>query len=103
GAPSRLPSWATAAELRIINLVAQHDPQPNPELTRRGHPGFTKAFLLQLPPVKALQLGIATHRMHRRLTPQKAQERIALFAEPSESLPGAARVFTGDHPHVTRQ
>ena len=62
-----------------------------------------RPFCLQLPPVKALQLGIAPHGMHRRLTPQKAQERIALFGEPSQSLTSAARVFTGDHPHVTRQ
>jgi len=41
--------------------------------------------------------------MYRRLAQQKAQDWTSLFAEPSESLPGAARVFTGDHPYVTRQ
>ena len=41
--------------------------------------------------------------MHSRLTPQKAQQRISLFAEPTESLPTAAGVFTRDHPHVTSQ
>jgi hypothetical protein len=99
----RLPHRATAAELHVINLIAQHDPEPNPQLTRRSDAGFAEAFLWQLPTVKASQRGITTRRMHRGLTPQKAQERIALLAQPTESLPGTARVFAGDHPHVTRQ
>src|SRR5208282_2304025 len=53
--------------------------------------------------VKTLQLRIATYRMRSRLTPEKAQQRIALFTQPTESLSSATGVFPRNQPHVTSQ
>jgi len=53
-----LPQRSAAAELCIINLIAQHDPQPNPHFARHCDPGFSHSFLYQLATIEALQLPI---------------------------------------------
>ena len=83
--PSRRPSWAATAELLVPDLIAQHDPEPNPELARRRDARFAEPLLLQFAPVEALELGIAPHRMDRRFAPEKPQQRVALFAQRPDS------------------
>ena len=72
----RLPRQATTAELRVIDLIAQHDPEANPELPRRRDAGLCESLLHGLPSIEALQVGIPAHGMRRRLAPEKPQERI---------------------------
>src|SRR5208282_802578 len=53
--------------------------------------------------VKTLQLRIPTYGMRSRLTPEKAQQRIALFTQPPEPLSSATGVFPRNQPHITSQ
>ena len=100
GTTALLPQLAAATELLVIDLVAQHDPQPDPQFAGGGDARFAQPLLLQLAPVKALQLGIPTDGVHAGLTPEKTQQRIALLTQPTEPLPATAGIFAGDHPHV---
>jgi hypothetical protein len=81
-----LPLPATA-ELMIFNLISQHDPQPDSEFASDRQPGLPQTFLQQFASVKTLQLRIPAYSVCRRLTPEKPQQRIALFAQPAEPLP----------------
>jgi hypothetical protein len=72
-----LPS--ATAELVVINLIAQHDPQPNPQLATGCYGRFPQSFLCQFAGIEPLQLGIVPHGMSRRFAPPKAQHRIALL------------------------
>src|SRR5947209_3047827 len=96
----RLPRQATTAELRVVDLIAQHDPETNPQLPRRRDVGFRESFLRHLPSIETLQVRIPSHRMGRRLTPEEPQKRVALFAERAQSLTGPARVLARDHADV---
>jgi hypothetical protein len=75
----RLPRQATTAELRVVNLIAQHDPETNPQFPRRRDAGFRESLLPDLPSIEASQVGIASHGMRGRLAPDKPEERVALF------------------------
>src|SRR5207244_2425577 len=77
--------------------------EANPELPRRRDAGFRESLLHDLPSIEALQVGIASDGMRGRLAPEKAEERVALFAERAQSLPCAARVLAGDHADVVRE
>jgi hypothetical protein len=102
GRTATLPPEATAAtEFRVVDLVAQHDPQPDTQLAGCRDQRFCHSFLHQLPAVEALELGIAAHGLHRRLSPKKTQQRVALLAEFSESLAPAAGTFARNHSDVT--
>src|SRR5258708_19982699 len=59
--PLRLPRQATTAELRVIDLIAQHDPEPNPELPRRRDVGLRQSLLHPLPPLQPLSSTIPPH------------------------------------------
>ena len=50
----RLPRQATTAELRVVDVIAQHDPEANPELPRRRDVGLRESFLRHLPSIEAL-------------------------------------------------
>jgi len=78
--PLRLPRQATTAEFRVISLIAQHDPEANPELPRRRDAGFREALLHDLPSIEALQVGIASHGMRGRLAPEKSPKRASVAA-----------------------
>src|SRR5712691_2216462 len=101
--PLRLPRQATTAEFRIVDLIAQHDPQPNPQLPRRRDVGLRESLLRQLASIEALQVRIPSDGMSCCLTPEEPQERIALFGERAQSLPLAARVLARDHADVAGQ
>src|ERR1700680_1219479 len=70
-----LPLLSAAAELFVINLVAQHDPQPDPQFARRRDPRLPHSFLDELAAVETFQLRIFPYRMYRRFGPQIAQQR----------------------------
>jgi hypothetical protein len=95
-----LPHLAAATELLVINLVAQHDPQPNPRLASCSHSRFAQSLLCQLAPIETLQLWISPYRVYDCFTPEKTQEWVTLFAQPTEPLLTAAGIFAGNHPHV---
>src|ERR1700694_3767621 len=70
-----LPPWpllSTAAELFVVNLVAQHDPQADTQFVRRRNPCLAHPFLDQLATIEAFQLRIFSYRMDRRFGPQIA-------------------------------
>ena len=79
--PLRLPRQATTAELGVVNLIAQHDPESNPQLPRRRDAGFRESFLRDLPAIETLQVRIPSHGVRGGLAPEKPYERIPLFAE----------------------
>src|SRR6266849_5784287 len=101
--PLRLPRQPTTAELCVVNLIAQHDPESNAQFSRRRDARLGESLLRDLSTIEALQVGIPSHRMGGRLAPEKPQERVALFAERSEALPFTTRVLARDHADVARQ
>ena len=66
-----LSQLSTTAELLVINLVTQQDPESDPQLSCRCHFRFPQTFLHQLVLIKMLQLRIFLNRMPQRFTPQK--------------------------------
>ena len=102
GSTAFLPHLATTTELWIIDLVAQHDPQPDREFASCGDSGFTQSLRCQFAPVKALQLRVSAYRVYGRLAPEKTQQRITLLAQPTQPLPTSTRAFTRNHSYITR-
>jgi hypothetical protein len=49
-----LTSLSTTTELVVINLVPQHNPQPDPQFASYGDPSFSQSFLDQFAAVEAL-------------------------------------------------
>jgi len=94
---------SATTELLVINLVPQHDPQADPELARHRHSRLPQTFLNQFAAVETLQFWIATHRMSTGFTPEKAQQRAALFGNSTESLSLPTGVFPRNEPDVTGQ
>src|SRR6266849_4739327 len=81
---------SATTELVIINLIPQHDPQPDPEFASHRHSRLPQTFLDQFAAVETLQLRIPAYRVCRRFTPEKPQ-------------PPSTGVFTRNHPHITSQ
>src|ERR1700686_3397609 len=94
---------STTTELVVLNLIPQHDPQSDPELASHGHTRLSQPLLHQFAPVKTLQLRILACSMRPRLTPQKPQQRVTLFTQPTEPLSPSTGIFTWNHPHITSQ
>jgi hypothetical protein len=103
GTTAFLTPQPTTTELVVLNLVPQHDPESDPQFASYGDPGLPQTFLDQFAAVETLQLRILTYRVHRRLAPEKPQQRIALFAQPTEPLPPSTGVFPRNYPHITSQ
>src|ERR1700745_350638 len=98
GSTAFLPQLAAATELLVIDLVAQHNPQADPEFTSYRDSHLTQPLLVQLASVEAFQLWISAGGGHARLPPEKAQQRIPLLAHPAKPLPAAGGVFARDYP-----
>jgi hypothetical protein len=62
---------STTTELVVLDLISQHDPQPDPQFTSYGHAGLPQALLHQFAAVKTLQLWILACSVRPCLTPQK--------------------------------
>ena len=61
-----LPQCSATAELFVVNLIAHHDPQPDPQFAGRCDPGFAHSFLDELAPIEAFQLRVFPDCMQRR-------------------------------------
>src|SRR5713101_4023166 len=72
-----LPRFSATAELFVINLVAHHDPESDPEFPGCRDSRFPRSLLHQFAPVEAFQLRIPLDRVHRRFTPQITQQRVS--------------------------
>src|SRR5580658_7938604 len=94
---------STTTELLVLNLIPQHDPQPDPQLARHRHTGLPQALLHQFAAVKTLQLWILACRVRPRLSPEKTQQRITLFTQTTEPLSSSTGIFTWNHSYITRQ
>ena len=92
---------SASTELVIVNLISQHDPQPDPQLASSGHSRLPQTFLDQFATIETLQFRVSAYRVCRRLPPKKTQQRIALFAQATEPLPPSTGVFPRDNSHVT--
>ena len=55
GFPFR-PQLSAAAELFVVNLVAQHNPQPDPQFAGCLDPRLAHSFVDELAPIEAFQL-----------------------------------------------
>src|SRR5712692_4731090 len=95
------PHLAAAAELSVIDLITQHDPQADPQFTTCRYPGFAKSFLGEFSPVEALPSGICAYRVYGLLSPEEGEQLVPLFAQLIESLLTGAGIFARDHPHIT--
>ncbi|HKW32319.1 MAG TPA: hypothetical protein VJN92_04915 [Candidatus Acidoferrum sp.] len=93
----------TMTELFTIDLIAQHDPPPDSQLAGHGDACFSQPLLPQFAPIETPQLRIAACRVSASLIPQKAQQRITLFADPSEPPPSPAGTFLWNQPRVAGQ
>ena len=91
---------STTTELLVIDLIAQHDPQPDSQLAGHGHACFSQPLLHQFAPIETPQLRIAACRVSASLIPQRAQQRITLFADSAEPPPSPAGTFLRNQPHV---
>ena len=90
---------STTAELFIVDVVAQHDPQPDSELA--GH----RSLVWQSPSARACDdrsasTRILACRMSRRFSPQETQHRAALLGQSAEALSLAAGVLARNDPDV---
>src|ERR1039458_7141439 len=90
GTTAFLPHLAAATELLVIDLIAQHNPQADPEFASCGNSGFAQSLLGQLAPVEALQLWVSAYGVHGGLAPEKTQQWVALFTQSAQSLLTAA-------------
>jgi hypothetical protein len=94
---------SATTELLIINLIPQHDPQPDSQLARHRHARLAQTFLNQFAAVETLQLWIAACRMCTGLTPEKPQQGTALFGHSAEPLMLSTGVLPRDDAHITGQ
>src|SRR5258708_37911899 len=94
---------SATTELVVINLIPQHDPQPDPEFASHSDTRFSQAFLDQFAAVETLQLRISAYRVHCPLTPEKPQQRVSLFTQPNEPLPLSPRGITRNYPQLPTQ
>ena len=91
---------ASAAELVIVDLIAQHDVEPDEEAPGQGHLRFGPAAPPKDGEVDALESGIAPGRERRRLAEHPAQERAALFADMPQPVLVRGRADGGRQPDV---
>jgi hypothetical protein len=94
---------SATTELLVIDLIAQHDPQPDSQLAGYRHVCFPQPLLHQFAPIETPQLRIAACGVSASLIPQKAQQWITLFADPSKPPPPPAGTFLRNQPRVAGQ
>src|ERR1700722_17683356 len=94
---------STTTELVVLNPIPQHDPHPDSQLASHCGSRFSQTFLDQFATVKMFQLRIPAYRMDHCFTPEKSQQRIALFGQTTQSLSPSTGILAGDHPHITSQ
>src|SRR5205814_1014124 len=95
-----LPQLSPTAEFFVIDLIAQHNPEPDSKFPCGRDPGLAHSFLDELATVESFQLRIVSYGMHRRFGPQIAQQRVALLGHVPQPLSLPAAVLTGNHPDI---
>src|SRR5258708_30485728 len=78
---------SATTELVVINLIPQHDPQPDPEFASHSDTRFSQAFLDQFAAVGTLQLRIPAYRVHRPPTPEQPQQPNVLLTQATRTPP----------------
>src|SRR5215813_10764097 len=68
GFPFR-PQLSAAAELLVINLVAQHNPQPDPQFAGGRDPGLAHSLGNELAAIESFQLRVLPYGMHGCFAP----------------------------------
>src|SRR5215472_3569561 len=63
--PRRRGRWSATAKLLVIDLIAQENPESDPELPGDGDSRFAEPLLLELSPIETPQRGVAAHGMDR--------------------------------------
>ena len=66
--PLRLPRQPTTAELCVVNLIAQHDPESNAQFSRRRDARLGESLLRDLSTIEALQVWIPSRGVRRSHT-----------------------------------
>ena len=89
---------ASAAELVVVDLIAQHDVEPDEEAPGQGHLRFGPAAPPEDGEVDALESSIASGRERSRLTEHPAQERAALLADMPSRYLSADALTAGANP-----
>jgi len=85
-------------ELLVIDLIAQHDEEPDGQLAGHGDLGRRQAFAKGQAPVDTPQARVVAAGDLRRLDQQEPQQAVALLGQRSETLPSAAGVFARNQP-----
>jgi hypothetical protein len=97
---ARTLGTASAAELVIVDLIAQHDVEPDEEAPGQGHLRFGPAAPPKDGEVDPLESSIASGRERCRLAEHPAQERAALFADMPQPVLVRGRADGGRQPDV---
>src|SRR5260370_3867070 len=88
---------SATTELLIINLIPQHDPQPDSQLACHRHARLAQTFLNQFPPVQTLQPCIAACPLCTLPTPQNTQHGAAPVGHSAEPLTPSTAAFPRQH------
>jgi hypothetical protein len=85
GLLARAGSLSPSAELVIVDLIAQHDVEPDEQLSGDGdlRPGPPSS--VENREIAALELGVRPDRVQGRLAEDPAEQGVALFGDPAES------------------
>src|SRR5262249_21119988 len=92
--------WASAAELVVVNLIAQHDVEPNEQAPGQSHLRFGPAAPPEDCEVDAFESGIAAGRERSCLAEHPAQERAALLADMPQPVLVRGRVDSRRQPAI---
>lgn len=65
--------------ISIIDLIPQHDRQPNPQLASHATVAFPRSFLEQLATLERFKFWVQACGVAARFTPEKSQQGTALF------------------------
>jgi len=87
-------------EFFVIDLITQHDVEPDGQLARHGHLGGSSSSTKGQAAVGAPQSRIEPAGGLRGLDQQKAQQTIALLGEPAKVLSPAAGFFLRNQSHI---
>jgi hypothetical protein len=91
---------ASAAEFVVVDLIAQHDVEPDEEAPGQRDLRFGPAAAPEDREVDALETGIAAGRERCRLAEYPAQERAALLADVPQPVLVRGGVDRGCQPDV---
>ena len=68
----RTVALATPAEFLVVDVIAQHDPEPNAELPGGRDAGFPHALLSEFSTIEPLQRRVTADGRHGGITPEES-------------------------------